>query len=82
MKTKNKLRIGVFIDGYSINRWEFELLEKIKKSKHSEIVLFIKNESAINSKLSLNKRFLRGVAQRQHLLYFIYMKLENIFFYS
>lgn len=80
MKTKNKLRVGVLIDGYSINRWEFELLEKIKKSKHSEIVLFIKNEATTNSKLSLNERFSRGVAQRRHLFYFIYMKLENIFF--
>ena len=77
---KNKLRIGVLIDEYSINRWEFELLNKIKNSNHSEIVLFVKNDSFTNLNLSFIKRCRRGFSQRKHLLYFIYMKLENLIF--
>lgn len=77
---KNKLRIGVLIDEYSINRWEFELLNKIKNSNHSEIVLFIKNNSNMHKDLNFIKRCSRAFSQRKHFFYFLFMKIERILF--
>ncbi|MFH1642295.1 MAG: hypothetical protein ABIC04_05345 [Nanoarchaeota archaeon] len=48
---KNKLRVGLLLNGYNISAWSFKMIEIITKSDYADIVLVIIN----NKKSELNK---------------------------
>jgi len=74
---KEKLRIGLLIDDYSIPLWAYKMLQSIQCSHHSEITLIVKREGSTRDKTPLLKR----VWQRRDLILFqLYARLENKLF--
>lgn len=74
---KEKLRIGVLTDGDDIPAWSYKMLEKIKNSEHSEIVLIVKKCESPNDNVSLFNRIWNT---RKDILWILYNKLENKIF--
>ena len=74
---KQKLRIGVLIDDHNIPAWAFKMLEKINNSNHSEIVLIVRNQKALDKKSSLLSKLWD---HKNEIFWILYMKLENILF--
>ena len=51
---KEKLRIGLLIETYNIPLWFYEMVKKIDKSCHSEIVLVVRKSSLSKKIFSLS----------------------------
>jgi len=67
--TKQKLKIGLLVDDYSIPAWKYKVVEKIITSKYSQICLTI-NIVSKNRKSTKNSYW----------AYNLYQKFENQFF--
>jgi len=72
-----KLRIGILTDGDSIASWSYKMIEAIKKSEHSEVVLIVKNSKSSNEKKSLLSKIW---SNRRDVLWILYTKLESKIF--
>ena len=51
---KERLKIGILLNSYSIPSWEFQIINIIKNSEFSEIVVVIRN--SVGSSSSKKKR--------------------------
>ena len=77
--TRQKLRIGLLIDSETIPLWAFDMLNAIKASNHSEIVLIVKKKSEAKSKEAFFSSLWR---KRKELVFLFYSKLEKKLFKS
>ena len=74
---KNKLRIGILLDNPNIPAWAFTMLENVKTSSSSEIVLIVKNKLGTVKKKSLLKRI---IANRRIIAFYLFNIIETTLF--
>ncbi len=74
---KDKLRIGILTDSDVITAWSYRMLDLIRKSKHSEIVLIVKKEESPMANESSMQQFWNN---RKDLIWILYNKLEDKLF--
>lgn len=71
---KEKLRIGILLDGFSAPAWAYSMIEKINKSNYAEIVVIVKKKGTQQQ----NESFLTRISKNfRHLSYIAYRKLED-----
>ena len=80
IKNKEKLRIGILVDGYSHPKWIYNTIDMINKSNHSEIVLVVNNKSVVTQDLSVFQRIKRVFLNIEHIFYYIYVKFDRLYF--
>jgi hypothetical protein len=74
---KEKLRVGLLVNDYTIPFWAYKMIEDIQKSNHSEIKLIVRKQHKIKKKASfLNKIW----EMRKEFLFFLYSKFEDKWF--
>jgi hypothetical protein len=73
-KNIKKLRVGIMLDNYQLEAWDYVMLEAITKSEFASIELVILNERRDEKKSYVNKIF----SNRNQLLYIAYSKLEDL----
>jgi len=71
---KQKLRIGLIIDDYSLSNWKYRILEEFKNSNFAEISLIIRNN---RSSVNRSSRFFRRFSNGGSLLLNIHLKLDK-----
>ncbi len=54
---KQKLRIGLLLDGYDAPYWFYKIIETLMNSEHSEVVLVVKKKEGVTKKLSFWRKF-------------------------
>lgn len=75
---KEKLKIGLLLDDFSIPNWSYKMLEEIIKNSGAEITLLVINKSAEDNKtIGFIKWFLKN---RKQIAYLIFRKLDRIVF--
>jgi hypothetical protein len=57
---KEKLKIGILLDNYSVPSWKYQILNDIKNSDFAKIILVIKDNSILSSDVNRN-RFTTGL---------------------
>ena len=75
---KKKLRLGLLLDSFEVPAWIYLMLKKIQNSDYAEINLIVLNGIS-NKKKGI---FSRIIQDRKFLLYKIYKKFNDKFFYS
>lgn len=78
MNEGKKLRIGLLIDDFDIPFWAYNMIKSISLSEYGEIVLIVKNKSAVAKK----NIFSRVRNNFNYIAYQLYRKLEDRFFKS
>jgi hypothetical protein len=73
VKNINKLRVGIMLDSYCLEGWDYKMLESIIQSEYASIELVILNESGKEKKSYRDKI----LSNRNILLYLAYTKLED-----
>ena len=73
VKNIKKLRIGIMLDSYCLEGWDYNMLEAITRSEYASIELVILNESR-DEKKSYRDKIL---SNRNKLFYSAYTKLED-----
>ena len=68
--SKQKLRIGLLINDYSIPAWQYKLIGQLVASHHSEIVLVVRNDTKVE----------QGPSAFNNLVFDFYRKFEDKFF--
>jgi len=71
---RQKLKVGLLLDSYSVPAWFYEMIGWIVKSDYAEISLVVMNNAEAPPKPSLIKRVWN---RRGELSYFLYRKLED-----
>jgi len=74
---KEKLRVGLLVDGFSAPAWVYSMIEKINNSNYAEIVLIVKKKPSNQQKESFATRLLKNF---RHIAYIVYRKLEDKIF--
>lgn len=74
---KEKLRVGLLVDGFSAPAWVYSMIERINNSKYAEIVLIVKKRSSNQPKESFGTKFSKNF---RHIAYIVYRKLEDKIF--
>lgn len=73
---KEKLRIGLLLDGDLIPHWAYSMLQKIQESGAADIVLLIKNQT--EPRPQVRKSLLRRIwGNRKQIAYILYRKLDE-----
>jgi hypothetical protein len=72
-KNGKKLRVGIMLDSYSLETWDYKMLEAIIQSDYASVELVLLNESR-DEKKSLRDKIL---SNPNILLYNIYAELED-----
>jgi len=72
-KNIKKLRVGIMLDNYRLEAWDYTMVEAITRSDYASIELILFNESR-NEKKSLGDKIL---SNRTTLFYIAYRKLED-----
>ena len=75
--TKQKLRIGLLVNDYSIPAWNYKIIENINNSDHSEVVLVVKKKSKSQGSQSRLKTLWEN---RNKLAFILYAKIEKKLF--
>lgn len=75
-KNMKKLRIGILMDNYCLESWDYAMLEAIARSDYASIDLVLLNERR-EEKKSLQEKL---HSNRSTLLYFTFTKLEDRIF--
>jgi folate-dependent phosphoribosylglycinamide formyltransferase PurN len=73
----NKLRIGLLINSYFVPAWAYKMVEIIKNSNHSEIVLIVRKSPVKTVK---KPRYKSLWDQRKNIAYLFNEKFENRFY--
>jgi hypothetical protein len=73
LKNNKKIRVGIMLNDYRVEAWEYKMLEAIKDTEYASIELLILNESR-NDKVTY---FDEIIANRKKLFYSAYTELEN-----
>lgn len=76
MAHQKKIRIGLLVDDNMLPAWAFDMINEISQTNHSRIVLIIKKKS----KKTCHYPDKPGWKNRQHWLFFLYRKFENLLF--
>jgi len=76
--SKKKLRLGLLLDSFEVPAWIYLMLKKIQNSDYAEINLIVLNGIS-NKKKGLLSRIKQD---RKYLLYRIYKKFNDKYFYS
>ena len=74
-KNVKKLRVGIMLDSYRLEAWDYKMLEAITKSDYASIELILLNESRDERKSYKDKI----LVNRNLLFYIAYTKLEDRF---
>lgn len=67
-----KLRLGILLDSYRVPAWIYSMLERIHRSDYAQIALVVMNDTPARPK----GRVRSLLANRHHLLYIAYRKLD------
>jgi len=76
--SKKKLRLGLLVDSFEVPAWIYLMFQKIQNSDYAEINLIVLNGIS-NEKKGILSRIKQD---RKYLLYRIYKKFNDKFFYS
>ncbi len=76
MAHQKKIRIGLLIDDDMLPAWAFDMISEISQADHSRIVLIIRKKTKKTSHHPDKPNW----KNRQHWLFFLYRKLENLLF--
>jgi hypothetical protein len=80
--TKEPLRVALLIDSYIQPRWIYKLVSDLVSSSAAQVVLIVKNTDPAEKPETKGQRMRSLIAQRRHLLYKLYSRLDAYLFKS
>ena len=73
---KKKLRVGLLLDSFYVDAWQYRMIEQVINQGCSNIVLAV-----INAKSKSKKTIISELRKKSHkIIYFLYSRFDRLFF--